>query len=115
MAWDFAWRDFSHRVRALQSLNIVSSYLIQDGDSWNNVASGYDSLKLLTVRQPLDPGNPESTLQNLTLSDTFRSTQRWSPFDWATNWSGSAAAAADVVPHVHPHRIPISGKIRRAR
>lgn len=88
LAWDFAWRDFTNKVRPLQSLNIVSSYLIQDGDSWNNVASGYDSLKLLTVRQPLDPGNPEATLQNLTLSNTFRSTQRWSPFDWATNWTG---------------------------
>jgi len=127
MAWDFAWRDFSHNVRALQSLNVVSSYLIQDGDSWNNVASGYDSLKLLTVRQPLDPGNPEAALQNLTLSDTFRSTQRWSPFDWASNWTGvrqplrtlsltstitdtrqrqdTTGSASNIVTHIYPDLI----------
>jgi hypothetical protein len=42
----------------------------------------------LTVRQSLDPGNPEAQLAQQTLRDTLRSTQRWNPFDWATNWSG---------------------------
>ncbi|HVO33063.1 MAG TPA: hypothetical protein VMU17_04050, partial [Elusimicrobiota bacterium] len=89
VAWDFAWRDISRRVRALQSLNVVSSYLMEDGDSWNQVASGYNTFTLLSVRQSLDPGNPEAQRANLTLRDTFRSTQRWNPFDWA-DWTGTA-------------------------
>lgn len=90
MAWDFAWRDFTRKARALQSLNVVSSYLIEDGDSWNNVAAGYNSLNVLTVRNSLRPGNSEAIRQNLTLRDTFRSTQRWTPFDWASQWRGAA-------------------------
>jgi len=88
-SWDFAWRDFSARIRPLQSLNVVSSYLIEDGDSWNKVAAGYNSLGLLSVRQSLNPGNPDAQRANLTLRDTIRSTQRWNPFDWATYWTGS--------------------------
>ena len=85
-AWDFAWRDLTPRVRALQSMNVVSSYLVEDGDSWQNVNSSYTSLDTFSVRQSLGSG----MLVNQTLRDTFRSTQRLSPFDWATNWSGSA-------------------------
>jgi hypothetical protein len=85
--WDFAWRDFSRWSRALQSLTVSSSYLIEDGDSWNNVGSGYDTLNLFSVRQSL--ANPGATRQNLTLRDTLRSTQRWNPFDWATHWGGA--------------------------
>ncbi len=90
-AWDFAWRDFSQKTRALQSLNVVSSYLIEDGDSYNNVRADYNSFKILSVRQSLDPGSQDGkpmTRQNSTIRDTVRSTQRWSPFDWATNWAG---------------------------
>ncbi len=87
--WDFAWRDFSRRIRALQSMTVSSSYLVEDGDSWSNVAAGYNTLNILSVRKSLAPGNTEVLRQNLTLRDTFRSTQRLSPFDWATHWSGA--------------------------
>jgi len=85
-AWDFAWRDLTTKLRPLQSMNVVSSYLIEDGDTWQNVDSGYNSLNTFSVRNGLRSGQ----LQNQTLRDTFRSTQRLSPFDWATNWTGSA-------------------------
>jgi len=85
-AWDFAWHDLTTKLRPLQSMNVVSSYLIEDGDSWQNVGSGYNSLNTVSVRNGLGSGQ----LQNQTLRDTFRSTQRLSPFDWATNWTGSA-------------------------
>jgi len=85
-AWDFAWRDFSKKIRALQSLNVVSSYLMEDGDSWQNVDQGYSSLNTFSVRDPLKSGQ----ITNSTIRDTFRSTQRLNPFDWATNWSGAA-------------------------
>lgn len=87
-AWDFAWRDFTGRVRPLQSLNVVSSYLVEDGDSWDKVAAGYNSLSVFSVRKALTPGNADATRRQLTLRDTFRSTQRWNPFDWAGNWQG---------------------------
>jgi len=83
-AWDFAWRDFSRKARPLQSLNIVSSYLMEDGDSWEKVDSGYSSLNSFSIRAPIKSGNR----LNLTLRDTFRSTQRWTPFDWA-NFTGT--------------------------
>jgi hypothetical protein len=89
--WDFSWRDFSRKAPSLQSLSVSSSYLMEDGDSWSNVAGGYDTLNLFTIRKSLSPGNPEAQRQNLTLRDTFRSTQRWNPFDYKTNWTGAAA------------------------
>jgi hypothetical protein len=85
-AWDFAWRDFSRKGAALQSLNIVSSYLIEDGDTYDTVPGGTNSLWSLSLRKRLNAGER----RNLTLRDTFRSTQRWSPFDWATHWKGAA-------------------------
>jgi hypothetical protein len=87
--WDFAWRDFSRKVPMLQSMTVSSSYLVEDGDSWNQVASGYDTLNTFTIRKSLSPGNIEATRQNLTLRDTMRSTQRLNPFDWKTNWTGA--------------------------
>jgi len=77
-AWDFAWRDFSKKARPLQSLNVVSSYILEDGDSWENVDAGYNTLTNLFVRSPLHSGD----ILNSTLRDTLRSTQRWNPFDW---------------------------------
>jgi hypothetical protein len=86
--WDFSWRDFSRKAVPLQSLSVSTSFIMEDGDSWSGVASGYDTLNSFTIRKSLKPGNVEAIRQNLTLRDTFRSTQRWSPFDWATNWAG---------------------------
>lgn len=86
VAWDFAWRDFSRKARALQSLNLVSSYQIDDGDTWENVDAGNDTLNTFSVRKGINTGNR----RRQTLRDTLRSTQRWSPFDWANHWSGAA-------------------------
>jgi hypothetical protein len=60
--------------------------LIEDGDSWQNVASGYNSLNTISVRDSLASGQRT----NQTIRDTLRSTQRLSPFDWATYWTGAA-------------------------
>lgn len=83
-AWDFAWRDFTRRLRALQSMNVVTSYLVEDGDSWKDVSGGFNSLNTLSVRDNLGSG----TRTNLTIRETIRTTQRLSPFDWASNWIG---------------------------
>ncbi|MBI3566482.1 MAG: hypothetical protein HY079_14910, partial [Elusimicrobia bacterium] len=73
--------DLLPRSRLLHSLNIVSGYQLQDGDVWNNVEKGLDSTNKFFVRQSLKPGNPAATRANLTLRDTYNSTQRWSPLE----------------------------------
>jgi hypothetical protein len=56
------------------------------------VQSGYSSLSLFTVRQPLRAGNIQANRRQLTLRDNFRSTQRWNPFDWGSSqWKGPLA------------------------
>jgi len=87
-AWDFAWRDlqygFAKKSRALQSFNAVTSFTVEDGDSWDKVDAGYNSLSNLSIRTALKNGER----RQLTARTTLRSTQRWSPFDWV-NWKGA--------------------------
>ncbi len=82
--WDLAWRDLTRRLRPLQSMNVVTTYLVENGDSWKEVEGGYNSLNSISVRNSLGSG----TRTNLTIRETVRSTQRLSPFDWATQWTG---------------------------
>ena len=74
--WDVAWRDFSRKVRSLQSLTVSSSYLIEDGDSWNKVAAGYDTLNILSVRKSLSPGTTEATFPLYTLPNSGAGEER---------------------------------------
>lgn len=73
--------DLFPKSRLLHSLNIVSGYQLQDGDVWNNVEKELDSTGKFFVRQSLKPGNPAAQRANLTLRDTYNSTQRWSPLE----------------------------------
>lgn len=73
--------DIFPRSRLFHSMNIVSGYQLQDGDVWNNVEKGLDSSGLFFVRQPLRPENGVAQRANLTIRDTYNSTQRWSPLD----------------------------------
>jgi hypothetical protein len=73
--------DLFPHSRLLHSLNVVSGYQMQDGDVWNNVEKGLDTSGLLFVRQPLRPTAPAAQRANLTLRDTYNSTQRWSPLE----------------------------------
>jgi hypothetical protein len=58
---------------------------MEDGDTWQSVDGGFNSLNTFSVRDTLASG----TRSNLTLRNTIRSTQRLTPFDWATNWVGA--------------------------
>ena len=73
--------DIAPRSRLFHSMNIVSGYQLQDGDVWNNVEKELDSSKMFFVRQPLRTNNGVSQRANLTLRDTYNSTQRWSPLE----------------------------------
>ncbi|MDE2491134.1 MAG: hypothetical protein KGM24_09815 [Elusimicrobia bacterium] len=69
------------RTRLFHSLNIISGYQLQDGDVWNNVEKSLNTSDMFFVRQTLRPSNPAAQLANLTLRDTYNSTQRWSPLE----------------------------------
>jgi hypothetical protein len=73
--------DLLPKSRLFHSLNIVSGYQLQDGDVWNNVENGLTTTNKFFVRQSLAPGNPAAQRANLTLRDTFNSTQRWTPME----------------------------------
>ncbi|NNN05483.1 MAG: hypothetical protein HKL90_06250, partial [Elusimicrobia bacterium] len=79
------------RSALLKSLNIVSGYQLQDGDSWTGVEQGQNLQDLLSVRQPLHPSAAAAQLISLTERDTFNSTQRWSPFQYY-NFPGRESA-----------------------
>lgn len=69
------------RSRIFRSMNIVSGYQLQDGDVWNQVEKDLSTRSALWIRTPLRPSNPVAQRANLTLRDTWNSTQRWSPLE----------------------------------
>ncbi|PIR19279.1 MAG: hypothetical protein COV48_02865, partial [Elusimicrobia bacterium CG11_big_fil_rev_8_21_14_0_20_64_6] len=73
--------DIFPKTKLFHSVNIISGYQMQDGDIWNNVEKGLSTQKALWIRSPLRPTNPVAQRANLTLRDTWNSTQRWSPLD----------------------------------
>lgn len=73
--------DIFPRLRPTRSLNVVSGYQLQDGDVWNQVEKDLNTQTALWVRSPLRPNNPAAQRANLTVRDTWSSTQRWSPLD----------------------------------
>ena len=69
------------RSRAFRSMNIVSGYQLQDGDVWNQVEKGLNTQGAFWVRTPLRATSPAVQRVNLTIRDTWNSTQRWSPLE----------------------------------
>lgn len=69
------------RTKLFRSVNIVSGYQLQDGDVWNNVEKSLETRSALWVRTPLRAKGPAATRVNLTVRDTWNSTQRWSPLE----------------------------------
>ncbi|MBI4055405.1 MAG: hypothetical protein HY402_04640, partial [Elusimicrobia bacterium] len=66
--------------KLLRTLNVSSSYRLEDGDLWENVENGLDSKTALWIRSPLDPKNPSARRLQQTLRDTLNLIFRWSPF-----------------------------------
>ncbi len=73
--------DVFPKSKLFHSMNIITGYQLQDGDSWNNIEKSLDTSQFFFVRQVLRPGDPAAQRENLTLRDTYNSTQRWSPFE----------------------------------
>ena len=73
--------DIAPRSKLFHSMNIISGYQLQDGDVWNNVEKELNTSQYFFVRQSLRAASPAAQRANLTLRDTYNSTQRWSPFE----------------------------------
>ncbi|MBI4061635.1 MAG: hypothetical protein HY403_09410, partial [Elusimicrobia bacterium] len=73
--------DIFPRTKLFRSVNIISGYQLQDGDVWNQVEKELSTQKALWIRTPLKPTNPVAQRVNLTMRDTWNSTQRWSPLE----------------------------------
>jgi len=73
--------DIFPKSKTFRSMNIVSGYQIQDGDVWNQIEKDLNTQTALWIRSPLRPTNPVAQRANLTLRDTWNSTQRWSPLE----------------------------------
>jgi hypothetical protein len=83
--------DIFPKTKLFHSVNIISGYQMQDGDVWNQVEKDLSTQQALWIRSPLRPTNPVAQRANLTLRDTYNSTQRWSPLD-GYNLTGRKAA-----------------------
>jgi len=73
--------DILPGVKPLRTLNLANSYQLQDGDSWQNVEQSLNTANALWLRSSLKPENPYAQRTNLTLRDTYSSTQKWQPLD----------------------------------
>lgn len=73
--------DIAPKSKLFHSMNIISGYQLQDGDVWNNVEKELNTSQYFFVRQTLRPASPAAQRANLTLRDTYNSTQRWSPLE----------------------------------
>jgi len=73
--------DIFPKTKLFRSVNIISGYQLQDGDVWNQIEKDLSTNQALWIRTPLRPASPVAQRVNLTLRDTYNSTQRWSPLD----------------------------------
>ena len=71
--------DLLPQSKLFNTLVVSSGYRIQDADAWNDVDSGFDSRKELWIRSSLKGVGRYGYRKNMTLRDTFTSTQRWNP------------------------------------
>ena len=82
--------DLLPNNKLLSTFVISSGYRIQDADAWSDVDSGFDSRKELWIRSSLSDVGRYGYRKNMTLRDTFTSTQRWNPLS-RYELSGAAA------------------------
>ena len=79
------------RSKLLRTLSLTNGYQLQDGDVYTNVADVLDTHAALWLRTPLRAAGAVAQRTNLTLRDTYNSSQRWSPLE-AYDISGRKSA-----------------------
>jgi len=73
-------REIFEDSKFMSGLAVSGSYKLQDGDTWENVDSSYNSLDQIWIRNSLGAKAPYTYRSNLILRDTYASTLRWTPF-----------------------------------
>ncbi|MDR1123991.1 MAG: hypothetical protein LBL61_05275, partial [Elusimicrobiota bacterium] len=73
-------REILPRAKLFAGFTVSGSYKIQDGDSWENVDSSFNSLDDLWLRSSMGLNAPYTYRSKLTLRDTYTSALRWTPF-----------------------------------
>ncbi|ACC97676.1 hypothetical protein Emin_0110 [Elusimicrobium minutum Pei191] len=73
-------KEIFPKAKLFGNLVLSNSYKLQDADSYMYVEDGYDSKSDLWIRNNLGAKNKHAFRRNMTLRDTFTSSQRWSPF-----------------------------------
>ena len=80
-SWAFLTRQAFPKAKLFRSFSASTSYLIENGDSYQNVSNDFNSLNKLWVGSPLSPSNPEAQLTQATRRDTLRVLTNWSPLE----------------------------------
>lgn len=79
--WAFLTRQAFPNAKLFRSFSASTSYLIENGDSYQNVSNDFSTFNKLWVGSPLSPSNPEAVLEQATRRDTLRLLTNWSPFE----------------------------------
>lgn len=73
-------RDIFKDSKLLSALSFSNNYKLQDGDAWEYVDSGFNSLDKIWLRSSMGINSPYAYRTTLTLRDTYTNSARWSPF-----------------------------------
>lgn len=88
--------DLLPQSKLFSTLVVSSGYRIQDADAWSDVDRSFDSRKELWIRgDSFKQVGRYGYRRNMTLRDTFTSTQRWNPLS-KYEFTGAAAPLKTV-------------------
>ena len=73
-------RDILKNNKLWSAFSISNNYKLQDGDAWEYVDSGFNSLDKIWLRSSMGINSPYAYRTTLTLRDTYTNSARWNPF-----------------------------------
>jgi hypothetical protein len=80
-SWAFLARQAFPNSKLFRSFSGSSSYLLENGDSYQNVDKNFNTLNQLWVGSPLAVNNPEAQRTQFTRRGTVRLLTNWSPLE----------------------------------
>lgn len=73
-------RDIFKNNKLWSAFSLSNNYKLQDGDAWEYVDSGFNSLDKIWLRSSMGINSPYAYRTTLTLRDTYTNSARWNPF-----------------------------------
>ena len=73
-------RDIFKNNKLLSALSLSNNYKLQDGDAWEYVDNGFNSLDKIWLRGSMGINSPYANRTTLTLRNTYTNSVRWTPF-----------------------------------